>query len=283
MANKISKKDIIAALKEDYTLFYKAMPKAWKEIIPVVTVDFLSECGLHFTTKHNGKMAGMDSISTTCKKNEICKSRIRAAFENLGIEWSDDPKKARQAVREYLKKNPLATNISICAFCFSDVQQDYMSSMVDPLARNNEILNNGIIHKDWIPVINVLFFRGESFGDFASVNAVINFFNFAKANKGVNFTAWTKNLVFFRRAIDAGNKKPANFKLVYSSQFINKKAIVPEWAAGFVNAVFTVYTPEFAAANNITINCGARACLACLRCYKGYKKGQIKEVNELLK
>lgn len=265
-------------VQNDYAMLYRPMPKEFKELFPVVTMEISTEFGLHFTQKHNGKMAGMNSLSTTCKCNEICKSRIAEAFKAAGINTAD-PKKA---LKDYIKKNPLATNISICGFCFSDSQQDYMTSMITPLSRNYEILNNGIIHKDWIPTINALYFRGESFGDFASVNAVINFYNLARKNKNVNITAWTKNISFFVKAREAGHKKPKNFKLVFSSRFINNPAVVPENATDLIDAIFTVYTEEYAKLHNIEINCGARACLSCLRCYTGFGKG-IKYVNELLK
>jgi hypothetical protein len=222
-------------------------------------------------------MSGMVSLSTTCKCNDICQARILEAFKAANV-VSEDP---RKALKEYMQKNPLATNVSICGFCFSDSQQDYQSSMVEPLARNYEILNNGIIHKDWLPVVNNLYFRGESFGDFASVNAVINFFNLAKANKNVNFTAWTKNATFFKKAIAAGYKKPKNFRLVFSSRFVNRQADIPEGMEDIIDAVFTVYTKEYAKLHNITINCGARSCLNCLQCYKNFKG--VKIINEELK
>lgn len=286
MANtikKIKKTEIYAIMKAEPDRFYKAMPADWKSLFPVITTAILEKMGLHFTVNHNGKMSGMVSLSTTCKCNQICRDRIAAAFRNAGIEYDGTAKGARAALKKYMARNPLATDVSICGFCFSDSQQDYMAGMTEPLTRNYEILNGGIIHKDWLPTLNALYARGESFGDFASVNAVVNFYNLAKVNPAVNFTAWTKNITFFIKAAEMGYKKPRNFKLVLSSIFVNRPAIVPEKALDIVDAVFTVYTPEFAAANNITINCGARACLACLRCYKDYKKGQIKEVNELLK
>lgn len=275
---KLTRKAAYEMVKANYTMMYKPMPKEIRELFPVVTMEIASEFGLHFTEKHNGKMSGMFSLSTTCKCNDICKARIQAAFEIAGIN-TGDPKKA---LRELIKSNPLATNISICGFCFSDSQQDYMTSMTAPLSRNFEILNNGVIHKDWLPVINALYFRGESFGDFASVNAVINFYNLARKNRNTHVTAWTKNINFFVAARDAGHKKPANFKLVYSSRFVNKQATIPEKADGLVNAIFTVYTKEYAAKHDIKINCGARSCLNCLRCYSGYGK-DIKIINEELK
>ncbi len=58
MTQRISKKSIIAAVQENYRLLYKPMPEEWKKVVPVVTVDFLSECGLHFTVNHRGKCPG---------------------------------------------------------------------------------------------------------------------------------------------------------------------------------------------------------------------------------
>lgn len=275
---KMTRKAAIEMVKADYKMLYQPMPKEFKELFPVITVELLSEMGLHFTLKHNGKMAGMQSLSTTCKCNEYCKTKIESALKAYKI-ISDD---YRTELRKAIKQDPLSTGFSICGFCFSDSQQDSMPGMDKPLIRNYEILNNGIIHKDWIPVLNALYFRGESFGDFGSVNAVINFYNLAKKNKAVHITAWTKNIWFFVAAKTAGYKKPNNFKVVLSSQYINRPAMIPEKAIDLVNAVFTVYTKEYAEKYNITINCGARACLSCLRCYT-LKENSVVYVNELLK
>lgn len=277
MKKRLTKEAAYNMVRDDYTMLYRPMPKEFKELFPVVTIEILSKMGFHFTEKHNGKMSGMQSLSTTCKCNPICKARIKAALAVASTD-NDDLKKA---LRKAIESNPLSTEFSICGFCFSDSQQDYMTSMVEPLSRNYEILNNGIIHKDWLPVINALYFRGESFGDFASVSAVVNFYNLAKANKTVHITAWTKNINFFIKAMEDGYKKPSNFKLILSSRFINKPATIPEKAESLVNAIFTVYTKQYAEKYNITINCGARACLSCLRCYT--LKNKLVYVNELLK
>ena len=280
---RITKKMVYETMLANPELFYKPMPDEWKKLFPVVTAAVLEECGLHLTMEHTGKMLGMQSMSTTCKCNNLCRVRIAKAYNDIGIEFNpDNAKEARAALKKYLQENPFSTNILICAFCFSDSQQDSQKTMQQPLFKNYEILNGGIVHDDWIPVINALYFRGESFGDFASENSVINFFNFARKNPLVNFTAWTKNLVFFGRAVEHGHTKPENFKLVFSSQYINKRANIPERYKSIVNAVFTVFTKEFAEKHNIKINCGARACMACLRCYANYD-GTIKMINELLK
>lgn len=278
---KLTKKAAFEMIKNDYTMFYRPMPEAFKELFPVVTISILSDMGLHFTDKHTGKMVGMESLSTTCKCNDDCKNKIRIALAKAGNDELTK-KAAKKMLADFLKEDPYRTDLMICAFCFSDAQQDYQKSMTDPLIRNYVILNNGIIHSDWLPVLNDLYFRGESFDDFASVNAVVNFFNLAKKNKLINITAWTKNPTYFKKAIEAGHVKPDNFKLILSSLFINKQTKVSKTYADIIDAVFTVYTPQYAKKHNITINCGARACLACLRCYSGFD-GSVKIVNELLK
>lgn len=286
MSKRLTKKAAFEMVKENPEMLYKPMPEEFKNIFPVVSVQVAEGFGLHVTTNHTGKMIGMQSASTTCKCNDNCVERMTKAFELLtdnGPISSDAKKAAREIVKQYIQENPLAENICICVFCFSDSQQDMQATMQIPLRRNFDILNNGIIHADWIPVINALYFRGESFGDFASVNAVINFYNLASKNPGVNFTAWTKNPGFFYQAEKLGYKKPANFKLILSSFFINKVAAIPEKYMHLIDAVFTVFTKEFAELHNVVINCGARACLACLRCYKSFEPGKIKYINELLK
>ena len=286
---RLTKKAAVEMVKNDPTMFYRPMPKKFKELFPVVTMDLSHEFGLHYTQKHTGKMAGMFSLSTTCKCNPACLDRIKSVIKladkidnnEHDTDHEYTKKELNKLLKDYIKQNPYAKNIPICWFCFSDSQQDRQTSMVAPLAHNYDIINNGIIHKDWIPVINVLYFRGESFGDFGSENAVINFFNIAKYNKNVSFTVWTKNLVFFKKAIEHGYKKPKNFRLVLSSMFINVQTAIPQNAIGLVDVVFTVYTREYADKFNIDINCGARSCLNCLRCYKDFNG--VKIVNEELK
>ena len=262
----------------DYTYLYKPMPETWKEFFPVITVNELADFGLNTTVKHTGKMSGMFSWSTTCRCNADCIKKIRFSYEKLGIDICN-MKNARKEIKKFIQNNPFSTDVLICGFCFSDSQQDTFPSMTIGLEKNFIIFNNGVIHDDYIPVLNNLYFRGESFGDFASVNAVINFYKLAAKNPLVRVTAWTKNLVFFYLAEEDGYKKPENFTLIFSSSYINKPAKIPEKVKHLVDKRFTVYTKEYAERYNIRINCGARACLACLRCYSS----TCFDIAELLK
>lgn len=276
-------------LKKDYTILYKPMSDEIKKLFPVVTVDICSKYfGFHFTTNHNGKMTGFESISTTCKASGNCEHRIQAAFRlvmgkdfKLKNATKEDIKKARKLLNEYIKKNPTAQNVSVCGFCFSDRQQDYMVSMKTPLTRNHEILNNGIIHNDWLPILNDLYFRIESFGDFDSVNAVINVMNLIKKNSKTFFAVFTKNPNYFHTYFDGDvSKKPANCNILFSSQYINKVVRIPAKYKYFIDKRFTVYTKKYIVEKDVNINCGAKACLTCLNCYC---KNSIDNIREQIK
>lgn len=54
--------------------------------------------GIHVTINHTGKMEGMQSLSTTCKCNPICISRICTAKKNKAL--FDDLKKKIKKRRE---------------------------------------------------------------------------------------------------------------------------------------------------------------------------------------
>ena len=207
--------------------------------------------GVHYCMDHTGKMSGIISLSTSVLCNPICQQRCREGN-------------------------------SICAHCFAATNMSFRPSMQKPYERNFKILNGGILDDSVIPIISSRYGRGESFGDYASANAVINFWKLAKKNPDTQFAMWSKNLRFFAEAIEAGYKKPKNVQIVYSSPFVNKTAVVPEKYAGFVDKVFTVYDRE--EAKKVDINCGARSCLACGRCYRKNPQGvKIQEIREILK
>lgn len=210
--------------------------------------------GVHYCATHSGKMAGMISLSTSCTNNTRCQERAA----------SDD-----------------ANNI--CAHCFSFSQMAHYSSMVPCYENNTDILTSRILSDDEIPVINHMYFRFESFGDLNNSIQVINYFKIASMNKSVKCALWTKNPDIIESAIKAGYKKPANLVIIVSSHLIDSRIDIDRIKTlyPFIDKVFTVYNPETVKAENITINCGARSCLACGKCYSKKKTG--KYINELLK
>jgi len=202
--------------------------------------------GLHFTTKHNGKMEGMASISTSVTTNERC-------AKNAAIKGS------------------------ICEKCFAAKQMKVFPSMEKPMIQNQIILTSGIIPLDQLPVINVLYFRFEAFGDLNNDIQVINYFNICKKNPGVKFALWTKNPDYIAKAIKDGHSKPENLNIILSSLFINKER---KTKYDFVDKIFTVYDKEYIASENVEINCGARNCFTCGLCYN---KNGVRIINEQLK
>lgn len=202
--------------------------------------------GLHFTTKHNGKMAGMVSLSTSVTTNERC-------AKNAQIKGS------------------------ICEKCFAAKQMRVFTSMEKPMIENQRILTSSILEFEKLPYINNIYFRFEAFGDLNNEIQVINYFNICKKNPGVKFALWTKNPDYIQKAIDMGHDKPENLNIILSSLFINKERKNP---FSFVDKVFTVYDSQYIEENGVNINCGARNCFSCGLCYN---KNDVSIINEKLK
>lgn len=215
----------------------------------LTTKEIKKEIGLHITTAHNGKMDGMQSLSTSPWKNIQCERNCK--IEN-----------------------------AICNHCFSRKQMKAFPTMEKPLATNYEILTSRILPVYELPIINALYFRFEAFGDLANEIQVINYFNICRANPHVKFALWTKNARHVKKAIEAGHEKPENLNVIYSSLFVNDCADIERIKKRypFIDKVFTVYDEEHGA--NVAINCGARKCLKCRLCYE---KNGVEYVNELIK
>ena len=192
------------------------------------------ETGIHYTLEHTGKMAGMQSLSTSNLVNPFCKAHR-------------------------------GCNGSICQKCYAHTQMQRYTSMQKCLANNFDILTKELLTSDQIPVINALVFRFEAFGDIYNETQVANYFNICKANPQTRFAIWTKNPAIIERAINAGYSKPDNIVIILSSLYTNQVESITKWA--FVDKVFTVYDQETIERKNININCGARNCFECQKCY----------------
>lgn len=202
--------------------------------------------GLHFTTKHSGKMAGMVSLSTAVTTNDRC------------------------------AKNAMVPG-SICEKCFAAKQMKFYPGMEKPMVENQRILTTSILPMEKLPIINNLYFRFEAFGDLNNDIQVINYFNICKKNPGVKFALWTKNPDLIQLAINQGHEKPQNLNIILSSLFINIERV---HSYAFVDKVFTVYDPQYIRSQGVDINCGAKNCFSCGLCYE---KNNVKIINEKLK
>ena len=216
-----------------------------REIITIEDCQKLT--GLHFTVKHNGKMKGMQSLSTSCLCNKYCQA------------YSKDPAK-------------------VCHKCYAQTQMRCYTNMQSCFERNTKILTESIIDKRYLPYINAVVFRFEAFGDVQNEFQVINYFNICKKNRHVKFALWTKNPGIIERTIKKGHVKPRNLQIVLSSHYLNVQADVDKWS--FVDKIFTVYTKDYIEENNIDTNCKAESCLICQKCY--HKSNEI-YINEELR
>lgn len=200
-----------------------------------------AEIGLHFTTKMNGKMQGMQSLSTACTVNPFCLARV-------------------------------ADGDKICSKCYAFKQMKMYKSMGPCLENNFNILTTQLL--DIMPRILVPYFRFEAFGDVYNEIQVHNYINICNANPDTKFALWTKNIAIVQAAVDKFGK-PENLQIVRSSENFNDPADVNEYDC--VDKVFTVYNNEYINNNNVEINCGSRKCIDCLKCYKGCGEKYINE------
>lgn len=225
-----------------------------KRLSKLFRTIFDAEHIINVCVNHTGKMAGMYSISTACTLNEYCIRR---------------------------SKNP----DSICANCFAQsmFKNPWYKWTLKRCEHNTHVLTTSILDVDDLPLINAFAFRFESFGDLQNSTQCINYFNICRLNPRVTFALWTKNPFIIANAIRDGHAKPANLIIIYSSPLKDKPVSLAKIQSvfPFVDKVFTVWTTkDKAAKHNVSINCGARACLKCLRCYTN---GGDNEIAELLK
>jgi len=213
--------------------------------------------GIHYTTQHTAKMAGVLSLSTDINLNPICNGRRAVAG-------------------------------SICSLCFSARMWDNETGRYrknnKAFARNTEILCGRLLNDSEIPVINPAvwpLFRFEAYADLQNVTQVLNYFKIARKNPGVRFALFTKNPGYISKAVTVA-PVPANLQIVLSSMALNTPTNGERFP--FVNKVFTVYDNETITRDGVQINCGGRSCMGCQLCYKPNPAGvAVMQVREKVK
>ena len=216
-----------------------------------MTPDLFRELfGIRLSESMTGKLENVLGISTFAGENENCKK------------MAADPEK-------------------VCSHCYAMAYSSFKPIVRETYTRNGRVLKNAIIPVEYWPVMaGYPISRIESFGDVASTIQCINYINFTKANAHITFTFFTKAPGFWNMAIKQVGK-PENMVAVISNPFLNGS----EFSINFTWAdyIFTVYDMEYAAANNVEINCGGKRCITCRRCFTHNTTGNVIRVNELLK
>lgn len=202
--------------------------------------SFEEKYGIKCTTNHTGKMEGMISLSTSCELNPRCVKRSK-------------------------------TTGSICEKCFAFTHFKRYASNRPKFERNTIALTTQDVKVEDVPMLNALMLRFESFEDLINEQQAKNYFTIAKANKMIKCALWTKNPDIIAKAIKAGNKKPRNLVIVYSSPAIDKEVSLEKMQKKypFIDKTFTVYSKDYLKDKpDDFINCGGRRCLECGVCYK---------------
>ena len=164
----------------------------------------------------------------------------------------------------------------ICQKCYATRINQIYPSMGNALQRNRDLDSEDVI--EFQPVFTDNgdpTWRSNWNGDYEDEHDVsVDFAICNVLEEHEICTAWTKNV----KAVELMHRySPENYTVMQSSVMINQQDRISDSA----DQIFTIYTAEYAAENDIDINC-IGACRLCKRCYGRVSKRPL-EVNELLK
>jgi len=195
---------------------------------------------LHITNhSHGHKMAGFQSLNTSTLNNAFC-SKMR--------------------VKD-----------SVCNKCYAANMEKRYSNLHVAIESNDSLLSSAPLSHRLIPVINARAFRFHSLGELINLQHFENLALIAAHNPLTFFTLWTKRKDIINAYFKAGNIKPENFSLIYSSPIIDQIARLPR----HFDKVFTAHNKKTQAA----INCHSK-CANCMLCYT---HNDTVFINEILK
>lgn len=264
MSKKAKKQLSAAEIQAKKEAFEKALNETREKVNAMSDKEKMEYC---YCWKHDGKMTGLVSMSTSSKYNLDCILRIEAAkklLEETGKEM-------------------------ICLHCFSEAMQDRYSTMYIKYIVATEILTSKVFDIEDFPLLNVSIARKESFGDInpvnnGGINQGLNYIHDCKRNPDTMFSCWTKNPYTWKMVFEI-EAKPENLIMIYSDPVINGSMQDPEALLfaiqcifPFIDKIFIVYDKEYIKNHNVSINCGALSCNSCRRCYRKYTESVIKEI-----
>lgn len=150
----------------------------------------LSDYAIEFTTQHNDKMEGLQSVNSSPLINTQCK--------------------------ELSQKDTF-----ICSKCFSQKQLKRFKNQDLKYIYNTLILNYCDLKPNQIPFINASYFRIEAFGDLNSMTQLKNYVKIVKSNPHTFFGWFTKSQVLVHQFLEDGGAFPKNCNLILSNPLIN--------------------------------------------------------------
>lgn len=213
---------------------------------------------IHVTTHNdNSKMAGIQSISTSCVHNPICQKRQQDPF-------------------------------SVCAHCYAERLCRFRKNLDEHLEQNYQELTSRLLNPKEAAAVNVtsMIARIESFGDVANVIQARNYIRIIRAHSWIRFGIWSKNLGIWAAAFKIEGK-PRNCTYVHSSQYVNFAEGIPYWGKKYVDHVFTVWDKDMypqIIERNPKSECAGLSCAKCQKCYKkASTKGGSFYINERLR
>jgi len=183
---------------------------------------------------HSGKLAGIDSISTSTLNNSYC-SKMRKTE-------------------------------SICKHCYAANLESFRPNLSVALVRNDKLLSTELLTSRQLPIINSMIFRFDSFGELINQLHFINLIAIANHNPNTIFALWTKRKAIVSKVLGSnvlGSKdtlidKPKNLILVYSNPVIDKPLLkIPKHFDKTFNNVEL---------QTLGVNCNQK-CIDCRLCY----------------
>lgn len=150
----------------------------------------LDSYAIEYTTNHNDKMEGLQSLSTSPLVNSYCKTLSQR-------------------------------DTFICHYCFNQKQLKRFKNQDLKYIYNALLLNYCDLKPQQIPFINACYFRIEAFGDLNSMTQLKNYVKIIKNNPNTFFGWFTKNQVLFHQYLEDGGIIPNNCNLILSNPLIN--------------------------------------------------------------
>lgn len=174
----------------------------------------------------------------------------------------------------------------VCLGCYADNCLNRFKQAEKAALYNQHILAGHILTDEEISHICIYtrFCRFEMFGDISNIIQARNYIRIARANKSVNFGAWSKNWNIWKQAFEFEGK-PENMTFVWSSLHLDKVDEIPATMEKYVDYIFTVCEDVESYNRLLKVYSNSCACagVSCLKCQHCYNKGNNKHIFELLR